>query len=144
MENSLEKAKQTLQNSTKNGNIVENRLNNNLRDIGIMQKHFDKTSMGKDIKAEMILEIKNDIQKKKKNLVDLRLNVLAEDIYEIVLLKTKENITMENINTYIVLKNLVRRYDSNLKTIPLDFDLDYQLFNEIIWKYIEKIVSHYL
>lgn len=90
------------------------------------------------IKARTLSDIKKDIIKTNKELSDFELNLLSENIYEIALLLNK-GIMWEEINVYIVYKNLANAYDDNLKTRDFNFNLELELLHDLIVKYTERI-----
>lgn len=87
------------------------------------------------IKENMLKKIKSDILEKRSDLPKAKVNLLAEYIYEISLLRNIEGVEGEDIMIYSILRRAILKYDNNIDLIDNHPDFDLRFLHDMIVKY---------
>jgi len=87
------------------------------------------------VKEKMLQEIKCDILKKRSDLSNTKVNLLAEFIYEIVFLRNMEGVEAQDIMIYIILRKAILEYGDDLVFTDNKFDISLQFIHDMIIKY---------
>ena len=99
---------------------------------------MEEYSLNKSKREMILLEIRREISNNIKGFTEDELEVLVNNIFESAFLYVK-NIKAKDINTYIIIKNLVLSYSDNFEPKTSNFDLDIKFLHDIVLKTINRI-----